>query len=281
MDEILPDAHTETEAAEHDSLEIDFQDPDFRAPDPENTVTFKRTHLYAAFLPLAFVVGLAVGYLFWGRDAAATPAPQAAVTIPDAGANQSSSQEGAAAQSAPQQVTRYDVSEDDDPSFGPPNAPITIIEFSDFECPYCTKWHQEVWPRIQEAYSDQVRLVYRDFPLISIHSNAAPAAEAANCAGEQNAYWEYHDKLFSGQYGLSLDAYQQYASDLGLNLADFEECLESRRFQEEVEADYDYAANLGIRSTPTFFINGIALVGAQPFEVFQDVIERELAGEIP
>lgn len=277
MDEIpSPDAHAETELVEHDSPEIDFLEPDL-----DKTVTFKRTHLYATLLPLAFVVGLAVGYLFWGRGAAAGPATQAAAAAPDAGASLSSSPEEAVAQSTPQKVTRYDVPEDDDPSFGPQNAPITIIEFSDFECPFCTKWHQEVWPRIQEAYSDQVRLVYRDFPLISIHSNAASAAEAANCAGEQDAYWEYHDKLFSGQYGLGSDAYQRYASDMGLNKAAFEECLESRRFQDEVEADYNYARNLGISSTPTFFINGIPLIGAQPFEVFQDVIEKELAGEIP
>lgn len=217
----------------------------------------------AILIPVAFAVGLGAGYLFWGREVA--PNPQAA----------------AAVDQAPQQVKRYPVPADDDPFLGPENARITIIEFSDFECPFCTRWHVEVWPQIQEKYPDDVRLVYRDFPLGSIHSNAVSAAEAANCAGEQGAYWEYHDKLFAAQAGLSANAYNQYADELDLDMASFEECVASRRFKQEVEDDYNYAANLGVRSTPTFFINGIALIGAQPFEVFDEVITKELAGEIP
>lgn len=220
-------------------------------------------------LPLAFGVGLAAGYLVWGRGPQSSPAGTGAESVQEAAAE------------VPQKVTRYPVPVDDDPIRGPEDAPITIIEFSDFECPYCTKWHAEVWPRIQANYPDMVRLVYRDFPLTSIHSNAAPAAEAANCAGEQGAYWDYHDKLFEGVYGLGASAYQRYASDLNLDMDAFKECLDSRRYQDEVEADFSYAANLGVQSTPTFFINGIAIVGAQPFEIFQMVIDKELAGEIP
>ena len=94
-------------------------------------------------------------------------------------------------------------------------------------------------------------------------------------------FWDYHDKLFRMELGLSTDAYQEYASQLDLNVEKFVECLDSGRYEEEVQADFDFAANLGVRSTPTFFVNGIAVVGAQPFEVFQQVIEQELAGEIP
>ena len=234
----------------------------------ENTITFKRSHLYAALLPLAFAAGLAVGYIFWGRDTGLpTSARGAAVEQPT--------------NEAVQKVTRYDVPVDDDPFLGPEDAAITIIEFSDFECPYCTKWHNQVWTRIMEEYPDQVRLVYRDFPLSSIHSNAIPAAEAANCAGEQGVYWKYHDLLFNGDYGLGDSAFIKYANQLDLDEEAFQECLTSRRYQEEVENDFTYAANLGVRSTPTFFINGIPVVGAQPFEVFQEIIEKELAGEIP
>jgi protein-disulfide isomerase len=179
-----------------------------------------------------------------------------------------------------QATTRYEVSADNDPSIGPADAQITIIEFSDFECPYCTKWHNEVWPRIQEEYPDQVRLVYRDFPL-NIHSSATLAAEAANCAGEQGAYWEYHDALFRAEHGLGQSAFKEYAQELGLVETDFNQCLDSHRYQEEVQADFNYAVQLGVKSTPTFFINGITLIGAQPFEAFQNVIERELAGENP
>lgn len=230
----------------------------------QNTVTFKRSHLYALLLPLAFVVGLAAGYLFWGRDVAPAPAP---------------SEAAAAAQ--PQDVQRYDIPENDDPVWGPEDAEITIVEFSDYECPYCRRWHVEVWPQIQEEYQGQVRLVYRDFPLTSIHANATPAAAAANCAGEQGFYWEFSERLFSMELGLSESAYEQYASELDLDMGAFTACLESGDQNEEIQADFEFAANLGVRSTPTFFVNGIPLVGAQPFDVFQNVIEQELAGELP
>jgi protein-disulfide isomerase len=241
-------------------------------PKSEDTITFKRSHLYAVLLPLAFVTGLSLGYIFWGRS----PAP----ATESAAAASSSAQPQASVADEPQQVTRYDVPIDDDPIRGPEDAPITIIEFSDYECPYCRKWHAEVYGRLFEDYPDQVRMVYRDFPLFSIHPNAMPAAEAANCAYEQGSFWEFHDKLFGMELALSAEAYRQYAQDLGLDVDAFNECVETRRYQDEVQADYAYASELGVRSTPTFFINGIALVGAQPYEVFQQVIDKELAGEL-
>lgn len=247
-----------------------------------NTITFKRTHLYAVLLPLAFVLGLSVGYLLWGRAyeaAAVRQAAEAPVNV-ETSSETSDSQASEQTQATAQPVTRYDVPVDDDPSIGPADAAITIIEFSDFECPYCRKWHDEVYPLLMENFAGQVRLVYRDFPLSSIHQNASAAAQAADCANEQGAYWEYHDKLFSMERGLSSEAYQSYAQDLGLDISKFDECLQDEKYKDEVDADFEYAAKLGVRSTPTFFINGIALVGAQPFEVFQQVIEKELAGEI-
>jgi protein-disulfide isomerase len=251
-------------------------------PDPEitpvvqpssNTITFKRSHLYAVLLPLAFVLGLSVGYLFWGRVSQA--APQAAANVPP------TQQEQAADSANENQFRRYDVPVDDDPSLGPSGAPITIIEFSDYQCPYCKRWHDDVWSEIQKNYADKVRLVYRDFPLSSIHSDATSAAEAANCANEQGKFWEFHELLFGAKSGLGDDAYKKYAAELNLDSAAFDKCLSDRRYQAEVKADFDYAANLGISSTPTFFINGIPLVGAQPFEVFKQVIDKELAGEFP
>jgi protein-disulfide isomerase len=213
-----------------------------------------------------FLLGLGSGYLVWGRDAAAavaaTPDPQqAAVTIPE-------------------KVVRYDVSVDDDPALGPADAPITLIEFSDYQCPFCTKWHDEVYSRLMEEYDGKIRFVYRDLPL-AFHGDAQSAAEAANCAGEQDAYWEFHTALFSEKYGLGVKAYQQYAADLGLDWDALVACLADGRYTDEVKADYAYAESLGVGSTPTFFINGIALVGAQPYEVFKQVIDLELAGKIP
>lgn len=230
----------------------------------DDRLVFKRTHVYAALLPVAFILGLAVGYLFWGRNTSA-PTPAAAAA--------SASQEE-------QPVRRYEVPEDDDPVRGAANGTITIIEFSDYECPYCQSWHQEVWGPLQAAFPDQVRLVFRDFPLPN-HPNAVPAAEAANCAGEQDRYWDFHDQLFSWELGLNRDAYLEYARRLNLDMTAFTQCVDERRYADEVQADFDYAANLGVRSTPTFFINGLPLVGAQPFDVFKQVIEKEIAGEIP
>ncbi len=220
--------------------------------------------------PLQTLISVALGALLAGfllgtQVNTAAPPPTAAPQAPAAAG----------------QPTRFEVSEDDDPSLGPADAPVVIIEFSDYQCPYCKRWHDEVFFRLLEDYGDQVRFVYRDFPLSAIHPFAAGAAEAANCANEQDAYWEYHSALFSEQYGFSREAFEQYASDLNLDMEAFTECLDSRRYKDEVEADYQDAAALGVNSTPTFFINGRPVIGAQPYEVFVRIIEEELAGNAP
>lgn len=212
-------------------------------------------------LPVVFLLGLGSAWLMWGRTMP-TATPDAQVTInPD--------------------VKRYDVPTDGDPSQGPENAPVTIIEFSDYQCPYCARWYQDVYTRLMKDYQGKVRFVYRDFPLYSIHPEAEPAAEAANCAGEQGAYWQFHDALFGQKNGLGGPAYTQYARELGLNIDQFNKCVSEHRYKGEVDADFKFASNLGVSSTPTFFVNGLAIVGAQPFEVFQQIIDKELAGEIP
>jgi protein-disulfide isomerase len=236
--------------------------------DDRITFTFKKTHLFAALLPVAFLAGLLAGWAAWGRQPAA---PVQAASPQTTGQQQVT---------APQDVRRYDIPIDaNDPSYGPEDAPVTIIEFSDFECPYCRRHALEVQSRLLQAYGDQIRLVYKDFPLSSIHANAIPAAEAAQCAQEQGQFWGFHDLLFGMQLGLSPEAYQQYASSLGLDMDEFDQCVSERRYADDVQGDYNFAASLGVRSTPTFFINGIAIVGAQPFEVFAQVIDAELSGE--
>lgn len=248
--------------------------------------TNKKTSLWqlVGLLVIVFGLGLAAGYFIWARPLETKlAAANQALADAQVAANQQAAAAAAAqqAQTQPQEVKRYDVPIDDDPISGPETAQITIIEFSDYECPFCQKWQAEVLPRLREKYGDQVRLVYRDYPLIGLHDNAAPAAEAANCALDQGKYWEYHDMLFSNQKPLGRTTYERYAQSLGLNMNDFKACLDERRYQKEVEADYNYASELGVQSTPTFFINGLALVGAQPFEVFEQVIDMELAGQIP
>ena len=241
------------------------------SPSPLNNVRYTGggfSLLGIASLAIVFLLGLGVGYLLWGRAASTINSPQKAAAAVEP-------------TPAPQQIKRYDVPEDGDPSLGPQTAAITIIEFSDFECPYCRKWQLEVWPQLVQEYGDQVRLVYRDFPLYGLHANAAPAAEAANCAGDQGQYWDFHDKLFTTDSTYSMDLFTQFAQELNLNMDDFNTCLSSGKYADEVQADYEWAANLGISSTPTFFINGIPMVGAQPFENFKSLIDQELAGELP
>ncbi len=241
----------------------------------KNGLALGRTNLILAMIPaiaLAFGLGLLGGYLYWGRGPGAAPAIAQAVKATAAAQAQDADQS--------QKVTRYDVPVDDDPILGPKDAPITIIEFSDYECPYCRKWHSETFALLMQTYPGKIRFVYRDFPLTSIHPNAQAAAEAADCAGEQGKYWEFSEKLFGGQ-SLSPQVYSQYASDLGLDTNAFEACVTSSRYQAEVTADLEWAANLGVRSTPTFFINGLPVVGAQPYDLFKQVIDKELAGEFP
>jgi protein-disulfide isomerase len=241
----------------------------------DDVFVIKRKHVYTALIPIAFILGIGAGFLFWGRgDQPAAPVAQAETTS-----------SGDAAPAVPDinydEVRRYDISIDDDPIFGPADAPITIIEFSDYECPFCQRWHAQVFDRLLETYPNEIRFVYRDFPLVNIHPNAIPAAIAANCAGEQGQFWPFHNSLFSGVYGLGTQAYVQYASEIGMDVEAFSACMSDNDYSAEVQADFEYASNLGVSSTPTFFLNGIAIVGAQSYEVFQQVVEAELAGEIP
>jgi len=202
-------------------------------------------------IPVAFILGLGSGYLLWGY----TTPPAAAGTT---------------------EVQRVNVSTDGDPSIGPEDAPVTIVEFSDYQCPYCASWYQQTFDRLIANYPGQIRFVYRDLPL-PMHPEAIPAAEAANCAGEQGAYWKFHDALFSGQYDLGRAAYEQYAADLGLEPAAFTACLDDHRTQDEVRADAADATRLGLTGTPSFVINGRILIGALPFEDFKAIIDEELA----
>jgi protein-disulfide isomerase len=239
--------------------------------DNEGVLRFKRSSLYATLIPLAFVAGLAAGYLFWGRDQ--TAAPEAAQAV-DPGTEALEATVPPDLRALQGQV-RLEIEEDDDPVLGPEDAPITIIEFSDFRCPYCKRFRQETFDQLLDAYPDQIRFIYRDFPVVG----GFEAAIASECADEQGEYWAYHDLLFSDEYAeLSSDAYLAYADQLALDLDSFSSCLEEQQFASEVEDDARYAAGLGVTGTPTFFINGIPIVGAQPFQIFTQIIDTELEG---
>lgn len=170
-----------------------------------------------------------------------------------------------------------DVGEDDDAVMGDKNAPITIIEFSDFECPFCGRFYSQTLTQIKTEYIDtgKVKLVYRDFPL-SIHPSAQKAAEAAECVREQGgdeAFFEMHDVIFEKQASLSVSNLKVWAQDLGY---DINSCLDSGKFRSEVQNDFSDGQAAGVSGTPTFFINGVKLVGAQPFSAFKQIIDANL-----
>ena len=162
-----------------------------------------------------------------------------------------------------------------DPVLGPASALVEVVEFSDFQCPFCGRAESTV-AKLRAAFGDRVRWVYKDFPLPN-HPDAFPAAEAAQCAREQGKFWEYHDILFANQQALGRDDLKRHAAALGLDTATFNPCFDESRFKYLVQADIDESQRYGVSSTPTFFINGRMVTGAQPFEVFEQVIREELA----
>jgi protein-disulfide isomerase len=173
-------------------------------------------------------------------------------------------------------VVRAQVSVDGAPAKGPATAPVTIVEFSDFYCPFC-KRVQSTLSAILAKYGDKVRLVYRDFPIPQLHPAAPKAAEAARCANDQGKFWPYHDLLYARAPKGSPDDLTAYANEVGLDVAAFEACLTSGKHAAGVKKDIEEGNRLGIDGTPGFFVNGRPLAGAQPLEAFVTVIEDELA----
>ncbi len=166
---------------------------------------------------------------------------------------------------------------DDDAVKGDKNAPITMVEFSDYECPFCEKFYSETYSQIEKNYikTGKVKFIYRDFPL-GFHQNAQKAAEAAECAGEQGKYYEMHNKLFEKGVSGGSAGFKQYAKELGLDQNKFNQCLDSGEMASEVKKDLADGSKLGVSGTPAFFINGQEVVGAQPYAVFEQIIEQEL-----
>lgn len=219
-----------------------------------------RETIFLSLLPVVFLLGLGLGWVLWGSDSG-TDARQANQPAPT---------------NTPR---RFPVEAGESPALGPADAPVTLIEFSDYECPFCARWHKQVYQRLMQEYEGKIRFVYRDFPLENIHPNAVPAAIAAHCAGEQGAYFPFHDALFSYELGLNREAYVTYAQRLSLDVTAFQTCLDEARYAEKVQENLNYGLSLGVNSTPTFFVNGLIIIGAQPFEVFKQVIDKELAGQ--
>lgn len=177
---------------------------------------------------------------------------------------------------------------DDDAFLGDSDAPVTIVEFSDFQCPYCRSFYNETYKQIKEKYVDtgKVKFVYRDYPL-SFHKGAFPAALAAECVREQGGddmFFAMHDKIYDGQnllgsgtVEISNENLRGYVSELGMDMGSFDECFENEKYKDEIFADLEDGQRAGISGTPGFIINGQVVTGAQPFSVFESVIEGELS----
>jgi len=182
------------------------------------------------------------------------------------------------------------ISVDNDPIMGDPDAPITIIEFSDFQCPFCARFYSQTLPLIYEEYIDQgkVKLVFRDFPIQSIHPNAVPASVASECANEQGKFKEMHDILFGNQNQWNnqetvdaLSLFSQYATEIQLEQETFDSCLTSSKYIEEIQKDLNDGQNYGVTGTPGFFVGNdqigyVEIKGAQPFDIFKKVIDAQL-----
>ncbi len=233
----------------------------------DETITIKKETLwkYSTFI-LAGVVIVGLFFMLNGG------APTAAVV----GEPQPSAP---SAPSAPSQVNVKAFDPEEDYYKGDIDAPITIYEYSDYECPFCGRFYQQTLPSIQQEWIDsgKAKLVMRDFPL-SFHPQAQPAAEATECAGEQDpdAFWEMHDVIFENQQALSAAAYSQWAADIGLDVAAFDECMESGKYRAEAQEDMQSGQAAGVRGTPGFVIEGPGgtqlVSGAQPFAAFETTL---------
>jgi protein-disulfide isomerase len=182
------------------------------------------------------------------------------------------------AEELPREVTEIN-------TMGDPNAPVHIIEYGDFQCPFCLKFWSETEPQLIEEYvnTGKVYFEYRSFPFLGPESEWA--AEGAYCAGDQNKFWEYHDTLFTNWTGENVgdftqDKLIQYAKALDLNMAEFESCLSEEKHKGTVEQDKAQAAADGVHATPTIFINGFKVEGTQPFDILKDLIEQALNGNL-
>jgi protein-disulfide isomerase len=172
-------------------------------------------------------------------------------------------------------IFRADVAVNGAPFKGTERAAVTIVKFEDFQCPYC-KTVQSTYQELLKRYNGKVRLVHKDLPLDAIHPQARQAAEAARCAGDQGKFWEYHDTLYANSPKAAVEELKAYAKQVGINVASFEQCFTSGKYKGLVQRDLSEGAQLGLTGTPTFFINGREMSGAQPVEAFTAVIDEEL-----
>ena len=162
------------------------------------------------------------------------------------------------------------------PAHGPEDAPVTIVEYTDYECGFCRRFNQTVLPQIMENYDGKIRYLIRHFPLVQIHPSSVRAAQAAVCAERQDSLWTLHGLLFDQAQGLSSESIDGYAREAGLDMDSFENCMASDEPTEVIRGDMQRGAEYGVQGTPAFFINGRVVYGAQPYETFLRIIDAAL-----
>jgi protein-disulfide isomerase len=232
------------------------------------TLRLKRTHIFGAILFLAGVlVGLVAYRLLDKPDFVTLPSSVSDALV----GGQSVAPAGPSAPSEPVSVEIAGR-----PSWGPLNADVTVVEFLDYQCPFCERHFREVYPELQDRYEGRIKYVVRNFPLPAVHPLAIDSAVAAECAGDQGKYFEFHDALFENQARLGDRLFTRLAQDLELDMSEFEDCLSDPAIAERIDKDVADARSYGVTGTPTFFINGRLLAGAQQIDAFVSVIEEEL-----
>lgn len=260
------------------------------SPTEDAVLVPRATINYVVIAVMFFIVGIIVGAVSFGAGGQSITIDEETIAqaVQDAFANvdigdeviQQSVQNALVDSGVIDPPVNMDLLADDDPFIGPVDAPITIVEFSAYACPFCGRHFNETMVPLLENYGDYIRYVYRDFP--SINPDVSyPASFAANCALEQDMFWEYHDALFSDQTGLIQSGggtgyLIQLASDISLNTATFTTCLTNNTYVDEVNVDFNAGVAAGITGTPSFFINGTAHSGARPYEYFEAIVQREL-----
>ncbi|MEK7558797.1 MAG: DsbA family protein [Patescibacteria group bacterium] len=180
--------------------------------------------------------------------------------------------------------TKVDVEIGHLPVLGDKNAKVEVIEFSDFQCPFCKQWADQTKDQLFKDYVDtgKIKFAYRQYPIAQLHPNAEKASEASECANDQDKFWDYHDLLFKEQTAWAnlpdpTSQFSTYATQVGLDKGAFESCMSSGKFKDVVAKDLQDGGAAGVNGTPTFFINGVSLVGAQPYDAFKTAIDAELA----
>ena len=230
--------------------------------------------LVLLLIAFAFILGMLTNKVIYLEKATKTPPVQQVPT------NRQPAVEGAA---EPPAVVNVGVGKL--PVLGNKDAKVTVVEFSDFQCPFCKRYFDDAHKQILDEYikAGKISFYYRHYPLFSIHPNAQKAAEASECANEQGKFWDYHDLLFnnqdtwSAQTGDDLSStFTDYAGQLGIDTTQFSTCLTTGKYQQAVQNDAAEGSKAQVSGTPTFFINGTRLVGSQPFDQFKTIIDAEL-----